>query len=219
MHLAASCCPSFSDNVAILDRLSSQTGDRTEASNREVAILCLGKPEQLAEIARGLEGQDAALAGDCAEVMTLVAEARPDIVAPYAQALAALIASKNTRVRWEAMHALSLLADLQPRVIGRLLPKLLDIVKNDKSVIVRDHAVDAVGKYAKTGRKAAQAARPILIEALTAWDGKQAGHALGGLANVASTDPASAAEIHEIAARYENHPRGVVRKAAKALLR
>lgn len=205
--------------MAIVDRLSSQIGDRTEGSNRQVSDRCLSKPEYLDEIAAGLKADDAALAGDCAEVMTMVAESQPGLVAPHAKALASLLGSKNTRVRWEAMHALALVASLQPKVIAGLLPRLTEIIKTDVSVIVRDHAVDAVGSYAKTGRKAAQAARPILTLALTGWDGKQAAHALAGLANVACTDPGSTEELREVGRQFENHRRGVVRKAAKALVK
>ncbi|RPI91854.1 MAG: hypothetical protein EHM39_14155, partial [Chloroflexi bacterium] len=70
--------------MSILSQLSSQTGDRTEASNKEVAVICLQMPDFLAEIAASLGSKDAALAGDCAEVMTQVAQERPELVAPFA---------------------------------------------------------------------------------------------------------------------------------------
>lgn len=46
--------------MSIVNQLSSQIGDRTEASNRHVVAQCLAKPELLAEIAQGLASQDAA---------------------------------------------------------------------------------------------------------------------------------------------------------------
>ncbi len=60
--------------MSILNQLSSQAGDRTEAANRRVVAQCLADPTLLAEIAGGLQSKEAALAGDCAEVMTKVAE-------------------------------------------------------------------------------------------------------------------------------------------------
>jgi hypothetical protein len=205
--------------MSILDQLSSQVGDRTEKSNRKVVAQCLTRPALLAEIADGLASKDAALIGDCAEVLTEVAKEKPELAAPHAKTLAALLTHKTTRVRWEAMHALALMATAVPKVIASLLPRLREMIHNDASVIVRDHAVDAVSNYAKTSKKAAQAAHPILLEASSLWNGKQAGHALNGLANVTLAAPNLADELHAVGIRFQNDKRGVVRKAAKALIK
>src|SRR5688500_14052121 len=110
--------------VNLLPLLSSQSGDRTEAANRAVAAECQRHPELLQDIAAALTPADAALAGDCAEVMTKVAEADPTLILPYVEKLAPLLDHRTTRVRWEAMHALALAAGLVPRQITRLLPQL-----------------------------------------------------------------------------------------------
>jgi hypothetical protein len=203
----------------ILNQLSSQVSDRTTKSNLKVVAQCLAQPALLDEIAGGLTSQDAALAGDCAEVFTEVAKEHPALVTPYAKALSVLLTHKTTRVRWEAMHALALAATTVPKVMAALLPSLSDIIHNDSSVIVRDYAVDAISNYAKTSKKAAQAAHPILIEALTVWDGKQAAHALNGLTHVVSAVPSLGGELRAIGIRYHDSGRGVVRKAAKALIK
>jgi hypothetical protein len=193
--------------------------DRTEQANRMVAAKCLSRPALLHSIARGLESQDAVLSGDCAEVMTEVAEERPGLVAPYARVIAAHLTSRTTKVRWEAAHALSLIATLVPDVVALSLPRLTDIIRSDPSVIARDHAADTIGNYAATSREAARAAFPILTETLTLWDGKQAAHALNGLGNVAGALPEAVPKIRTSAESYVNHPRGVVRKAARSLLK
>lgn len=203
--------------MTLLRQLSSQSGDRTEEANREVAGQCLIEPALLAEIDAGLDSPDAALVGDCAEVFTLVADARPEWVAPYAPRLVALLTHKTTRVRWEATHALALVAALVPDVITPLLHQLAEALRHDKSTIVRDYTVEIVAHYAKTGVEAARAAMPLLQEALTLWDGKHAARALNSLGHVAERLPSRAADIHHIAQAYLNHPRGVARKAAKRL--
>lgn len=182
--------------MSILNQLSSQVGDRTEQSNLEVVALCLDQPALLAEIAAGLTRNEAALLGDCAEVLTKVAEERPDLVAPHANALTPLLAHKTTRVRWEAMHALALIAPELPQAIHSMLPRLREMIHNDSSVIVRDYATEAVANYARTGSQAAQAAYPILLEALTVWNEKHAGRALNGLSHVAAAAPELADELH-----------------------
>lgn len=205
--------------MSILNQLSSQVGDRTEKSNRKVVDLCIEQPALLLEISAGLSSEEAALVGDCAEVLTEVAKQYPEWVSPHARALSALLTHRVTRVRWEAMHALALIADRVPEVIAPLLPKLMDIFRKDTSVIVRDHTVDALGNYARTGEAQAQSVYPLLVEALTLWDGKQAAHALEGLAKVGSASPDLVKELWSIGIRYHDDPRGRVRKAAKALVR
>jgi hypothetical protein len=209
--------------MSVLNDLSSNKGDRTAQSNLTVAARCLKKPALMQEIAgaltNALTGKNAALLGDCAEVFTEVAKEKPGLVAPYAGTLVALIVHPTTRVRWEAMHALALTAAAAPRTVAPLLPRLRDIIQHDASVIVRDYAVDAVGSYAGTGAAAAKAAFPILVEALAAWKGKQAGHALNGLLEAARVTPGRAPELRAIAERYLEGGTGVMRKAAKALLK
>ena len=204
--------------MSILGQLSSQVGDRTEKSNREVVALCFEQPALLLEIAGGLNSEEAALVGDCAEVLTEVAKVHPDWVTPHAETLSALLTHKKpARVRWEAMHALALVAHLVPAVMAGLLQRLAEIIRNDTSVIVRDHAVDALGSYARTGEEAALAAYPLLVEALTLWDGKQAAHALEGLENVGSAVTGLGDELWSIGIRYHDDRRARVRKAAKGL--
>jgi hypothetical protein len=186
-------------------------------SNRDAAAKYLKEPALLNEIARGLKGQNAARVGDCAEVLTEVAREKPGLVARYAMELAPLVNHATTRVRWEAMHALALVATLDPRVIASLLPRLDEIIRLDGSVIARDYAVDAVGNYAGTDVTAARAAYPLLVDALTVYNGKQAGHALTGLAKAVAANPGLRTELGPIVERYTDNPRGVVRKAAREL--
>lgn len=176
-----------------------------------------GGPGLLTKIAAGLGEEDAALAGDCAEVLTLVAEQRPDLVVPYAGAISALLGHKTTRVRWEAAHALAYIAALVPETIAPLLPALAGIIRNDASIIVRDYGIDALGNFAAASPLAAEQAYPYLKEALTAWECRHAAHALNGLANVAMLVPSLRPELYGIASDYLTDPNGVTRRAAKIL--
>lgn len=134
--------------MSILQRLSSQMNDRTEASNRAVIAQCLAVPRMLDDIAAGLGSGDPALVGDCAEVMTEVGETQLGWIVPYGSALARLISHLHTRVRWEAAHALSHIAALAPEVIAAILPEIARRLESDPSVIFRDHAVDILSRYA-----------------------------------------------------------------------
>ena len=140
-------------------------------------------------------------------------------VAPFASQLAALLTHRHTRARWEAAHSLALIAATAPEAIGPLLEKFSMILSSDKSTIVLDYSVDAVGIYAGSGEPAARAAYPIHLSSLTVWDGNHAGHALAGLAQTALSVPGLRAEICTAVQGYLDDSRGVVRKAAKDLLK
>lgn len=205
--------------MPILDQLSSKQTPRSGDANREAAKLCIHEPGLLLEIAAGLPSKDPNLAGDCAEVMTMVAEKHPELVAPYAQSLAVLLDHKKTRVRWEAMHALAYGADRVPRLIESLLPRLYEIISADESVIVRDYAVDALSRYASLGSSESQKAYPILKIACSAWEGKHAGHALAGLKHVALNEAAPMPELSALAGQGLADMRGVVKKAGSDLFK
>ncbi len=203
--------------MGILSQLSSQLGERKENANREAAGMCLANPELFMEIAEGMQSSNAALAGDCAEVMTMAAEVNPQCVAPYAPLLSKLLFHKNTRVRWEAAHALAYTACYAPAVIGSILPLLSEIIRADRSVIVRDYSIDILANYACVDASCASRAYPLLEEALAVWDGKHAGHALNGLANVLEKIPKLRAEISALCEPYLDDSRAVVKRAAKKI--
>lgn len=205
--------------MSVLERVSSRSGDRTSSSNLRLAAECVQRPELLLEVAEGLGSRDVALLGDCGEVFTEVAKTSPALVAPYAVCLAALLSHKHTRVRWEAAHAVALVADLAPEVVARVLPRLMEMALRDSSVIVRDYSVDALANYARTGPEAARAVYPTLKEVLTAWEGKQAHHAWAGLTAIAQALLEHRDELVELARRDARHPRAVVQKAARSFLR
>jgi HEAT repeat protein len=205
--------------MTVLDKLSSQVGDRTEASNKQVAARLLKEPALLAEIERGLLSPDAKLAGDCAEVMTQVAAVKPDAVASYADAIIARLDHKNTRVRWEAMHCLAEIAAHVPEKIAPLVRRLDEKIALDKSVIVRDYAILTLGEYGRTSPAAAQRVWQHLREALVLWEGKHASKALSAMQKLVAVDPALKPDAQKIAQRFLDHNRASVRTAAKQLLK
>jgi hypothetical protein len=202
-----------------LNQLSSSVGDRTNAANHAVARACLANPSLLEPIGGGLLGDDKKLAGDCAEVMTQTAAEAPELVVPYAGALIKLLEHPYTRARWEAAHALADIASLVPEQLRKSRDLLVDLIRHDSSIIVRDYSVDIVSGLAGASVDDAAWAFPILQECLDLWDGRHAGHSLPGLGRVAEHLPHHRAQIRRQAEGLQDHQRGVVRKAAKRLVR
>jgi len=192
---------------------------RDQAANTTVARKCIGDPWLLGEIVAGLSAKDVRIAGDCAEVMTQVAELEPELVAPHARELLGLLGHKNGRVRWESAHALGLAAHLAPAVLKPEVPRLAEIVRKDGGVIVRDYVLDALAGYGSTSERAAGEAWPVLEEALGLWESRHAGRILRGLRGLLAAAPGLAPRVRRAAERFEAHPRAGIRKEARALLK
>jgi hypothetical protein len=192
----------------------------TQASNVQVAGLCIGSPELLTEIAAGLSGLNKPkLVGDCAEVMTKVAEHSPHLIQPYTDKLMPLLTHKVTKIRWESAHALALIAHLISARIIDALPQLQRMLHTDSSVIVRDYVIDMIACAAKAGEREARIVFPVLKEALTVWSGRHRGRVLEGILHVLEAAPGLAPDIVEAAEAYVGDPKAAVHKAAKKLVK
>ncbi len=204
-------------DVNITEQLSSQSGDTTQASNVKVAEECAKKPSHLDDIVKALKSKDSKLAGDAAEVLTMVAQKAPELITKYSKELFEQIDHKTTRVRWEIMHSISLIADRVPREIDKIYHKLEEIMKSDKSVIVRDYATDAIGKYAAAGKKEAQKAYETLKENLKTWEERHATRVMEGLMVVYKSWPDSKEELKQIATKYTESSKATIKKTAAKL--
>ncbi len=200
--------------MSITDRLSSQRGERKEDSNKEVARECIQNPDKFEEIVAGLNSTNARLAGDCAEVFTLAAMDRPDLVAPFAEAVAGVRWHKTTRVRWEAVHALALISHLRPDLLTAMIPGLMDTIRGDESIIVRDYSIDILANLSSTGAESARVVYDGLVESLRLWNGRHAVHALPGLAHAAQLIPERKSEILAVIEPFLSSEKEVIRKAA-----
>ena len=200
-----------------LERLSSARGDPSEAANKAVAAEALEHPEILDDLAAGLALDDRRLLGDCVEVFTEVAKEDPALIAPYTERLIPLLGHRDTRVRWEATHAVALIAALVPDQVAPLLPDLSAKIECDRSVIVRDCAVIALGEYGRSGPEATRQAFPLLSQALEVWEGKHAKLVLEGMEKLLAVEPGLEPEVQAAAQSCLDHKRANVRRQAQKL--
>ena len=205
--------------MEILKQLSSQQGDKTEASNKNVAEQCIANPLLLDEIADGLLRKEKKLQSDSIEVFTLVSEKHPELIIKYADKILSLLLSKETKTRWEAVHTLSHIADKIPDAITSVLPGLKELISTDKSTIVRDHALYTISNYAKTSVENAERSYGILKSALDLWGEKHAKQVIGGLGNIVDNIPMYKSEIHKIVFPYLSSNKKVVVAEAKKVIK
>jgi hypothetical protein len=203
----------------ILSQLSSQQGDKTEKSNKTVAGLCKNSRELIADIASGFESKDKKLQSDCIEVFTMVAETHPQLIVPYAIQVLPLLANKETRTRWEAVHTLAYIAEKVPDIILSVLPELQEIIEKDKSIIVRDYATDVVANYAKASIEASEKAFGILKAVLNQWDERHAKQVFIGFSNILDNIPGYSQEILRLVTPYQDAKKKVIVNEAKKLIK
>jgi len=203
----------------ILNQLSSQKGDKTEISNRLVAEQCIANPKLLAEIVIGLEDKDKKMQSDCIEVFTLVSEARPEFIVPYADNILPLLYSKESKTRWEAVHTLLLIAEKIPDIVSSILPVFQTLVEKDKSTIVRDYATDTVANYAKISAETSEKSYELLKYALKLWGEKHAKQVFKGFNYVLDNCPDLKAEISLLVQPYLSANKKIVAAEAKRIVK
>jgi len=205
--------------MEILSQLSSQKGDKTEIANKLVAEKCIASPKTLAEIAIGLEDKDKKLQSDCIEVFTLVAAVKPEFVVLYADSILPLLYSKETKTRWEAVHTLSFITDKIPDIIFSVLPALQSLVEKDKSMIVRDYAMDTIANYAKVSTETSEKAYELLKYALELWGEKHARQVIRGFNYVLDNCSDYKAEINILVQPYLSASKKIVAAEAKKIVK
>lgn len=205
--------------MEIKNQLSSKQGDKTGNSNRLVAEQCIKNPELIVDIAMGFVDKDKKLQSDCIEVFTMISENHPHLIVPFADKIVTLLANKETKTRWEAVHTLSFIANKVPEIILSVLPDLQALIEKDKSTIVRDYAIDTIANYAKAGKDSSAKAFVILKTALDLWEEKHAKQVFKGFNNILDNQPSYKKEISKIVQPYLDAKKNVVVNEAKKIIK
>ncbi len=152
--------------MSILHLLASSLGRRDEVPNQELAKYVVDKKDKKAvqELVENLFNKNKDISGDCIKVVYEIGELNPSLIAPYPKEFIELLDSKNNRMQWGAMTALSTITLENPKVIYASLTKIVSAADNG-SVITRDRAVLILIKLA-TLKQYADNAFALLVEQL-----------------------------------------------------
>jgi hypothetical protein len=93
------------------------------------------------------------------------------------------------------------------------------MLREDKSTIVKDYAILALGRAASADAAAAEAAFPLLTTVVAELGDKFASKALDAMTLAAETAPELASQALMYGYDYRDHDKASVKKAARALLR
>ena len=95
--------------MSVLDRLATSLGRRGDEANQELAaeLAQSGDAEDIAELVDNLSHKNRRIASDCVKTLYELGYLAPEWIAPHVDAFLALLDSKNNRLVWGGMTALS----------------------------------------------------------------------------------------------------------------
>lgn len=135
--------------MSILPKLASCQNRKDEIPNQELAqeITETENKEAVSELVSNLSNKDKNLQSDCIKVLYEIGERKPELISEHLDTFLNLLQSKNNRLVWGAMTALTGITSVNPQGIYENLPKILDAA-NKGSVIAKDQAVNILIKLA-----------------------------------------------------------------------
>jgi hypothetical protein len=153
--------------MSALQRIAYFQHRRDEMPNRELAKELVTKKDRkgIREIAENLWNKNQNVQSDCLKVLYEIGYLQPQLVAAYTDDFLKLLHSRNNRLVWGAMLALSTVADLQADTI---YPHVEDIqqVMDQGSVITKDNGVKVLALVAAQKTSYSKAIFPYLLHHL-----------------------------------------------------
>jgi hypothetical protein len=139
--------------MSVLERLSCAQGRRDEEPNRVLARDLVERRDaaSIDEIVQNLRNRDRRIQSDCVSVLEHVGHLAPELIEDYVSEFLDLLCSKNNRLVWGGMIALSLVAERGPAEIIDRLETVIETIQGG-SVITRDAGIKTLAIICSSGR-------------------------------------------------------------------
>ena len=155
--------------MSILNRIACYQNRRDEVPNQELArdLAASGDQAGVAEIAANLWNMEPDVQSDCLKVLYEIGYLRPELIASYAADFLKLLKSRNNRLVWGGMIALSTIDGV---AADELYPCVADIqgAMAHGSVITIDAGIRALAAISATNDDRRAALFPYLLNHLAA---------------------------------------------------
>ena len=134
----------------MLDEIAYSLGRNDEEPNINLAIKLCEKEDKngIKDIVLGLKNKKQEIANDCMKVLYEIGERKPSLIEDYICDFIELLNSKNNRLVWGAMTALSKIAPLKPNGIMQHIDKVIEAYKKG-SVITIDNSISVFAELVK----------------------------------------------------------------------
>ncbi len=151
--------------MPVLDRIAYYQERRDELPNQELAhdLAAASDREGVAEIAAHLWDRNSSIASDCLKVLYEVGYLAPELIADYTEDFFLLLSSKNNRMRWGGMIALSTVASIRADAIHAERALIIQTMKSG-TVITLDAGVTTLSRVAETSDERRGELMPFLLD-------------------------------------------------------
>ena len=162
--------------MSVLEKIAYLQDRRDEVPNQELAkeLVYAKNAEGIKEIAGNLFNKNENIQSDCIKVLYEAGYIEPEMIADYAGDFLRLLRSRNNRLVWGAMLALSTIAEIKADAIYENLEIVLKIL-NEGSVIAVDNAVKVLAAIAAQKDEYNKKIFPCLLEHLGKCRPKEVG--------------------------------------------
>lgn len=153
--------------MSVLNRLAHSLGRRDEVPNQDLARDLAAKKDKsgIREVAENLWNKDRNIQADCIKVLYEVGAIEPKLISDYTDDFVKCLRSKNNRLAWGGMTALTEVAKSNPDAVF----ENLDAIKKAKetgSVITVDNAISALAYTAAANKNYNESIFPYLLRHL-----------------------------------------------------
>jgi hypothetical protein len=151
-------------NIDVINQLSSYLGRRDEIPNQQLAqkIASTKDTSAIKELVALLQHPKKAIQNDVIKVLYEIGKENPKLISPFCVEFIALLKSKNNRMVWCTMTALSVIVNEKHDVIFKNLSAIMQAADLG-SVIAKDHAAKILTSLSQH-KKYRNITLPILID-------------------------------------------------------
>ncbi|NRY59423.1 hypothetical protein [Clostridium beijerinckii] len=138
----------------MVEKIAFNLGRNDEKPNIDLAIelINLKDLEGIKEIVDGLKNRKEQIANDCMKVLYEIGERNPELIAEYVLDFINLLKSRNNRLVWGSMTAISKIVFLKPKEVFRNIEIIISAYENG-SVITRDNSISVFAELAKADKE------------------------------------------------------------------
>jgi hypothetical protein len=153
--------------MSVLDRIAFYQGRRDEIPNQTLAraLVKTGDRAGIAEIAANLHHANRNVQSDCVKVLYEVGYLDPALIADHVNEFLNLLGSKNNRLVWGGMLALSSISSLRPRQVWARIDEVITATRKG-TVITAMAGVKTLAGVAASNARYRSKLIPVLLEQL-----------------------------------------------------
>ncbi|MCD4677993.1 MAG: hypothetical protein K8S18_18670 [Desulfobacula sp.] len=153
--------------MSVLEQLSCNKGTRSEVPNQELAKQLVEKHDLqgINEIAQNLWHKDKKIQASCIKVLYEIGYLQPELIEGFVEDYLQCLTSRNNRLVWSGMIALSTIAHLRPEEIYSKVAMVKKALEKG-SVITIDRGMITLANVAAASDKFNTALFPYLLKCL-----------------------------------------------------